>query len=1074
MTLVIWHRSELTEEFGKLRRDLSPSLLASLVQAGLVPVDESQPGPARYSALALVPLLQAQASAQPLDDLRLPREVRPFLELQRGVTAATSLCIQRVEQTLVRCASLGLLVRQLPDWDAATLESLRGDARLEWRLHQLMNWLRSDAVLPLPAAPPRAIAPSLGLPVAEPPSGSGWTVPAVPTLAPVFGSVAPSRPAPAVSASFAERLARISASVGKPVVAVAPQPAPPAVAPAPAAAPLPILPKSSSLPKPSSVPKPSTFARPASPLPLPKRAQVEQVVAEEVDWGFEQVAPSSSPAVLVAPVPASSPVSEPVVVVESEVSTAPQGTVLVEIAETPAAQPDVVVAEPVAAPVEAETPAMLASVAVPSPWVEEPAPLKPSVDAAVGDAAGASDAGSEASGLVDDDVHASINTAVSTAFAEPVVESAARRPAFEIAPELYEEEGHVVAPEARDPVDAFGEAAVATETVWSESAHEAAPREPAEWELAVDAVRRLNECAQDGALSAYAEAMAANAVAACLACEVYEVEPDLLQFADDASLEIVELVWLELEPELASSARAELAVRFGERLSRRRDAAGRTALRKQIAGVCRVVLNDAALAYELLTDRFATLDITREECDLLTELAEETANQSSWSELLERTAAERPELAAMFSAYRLAALERVGDMTGVADALERTLSETTDQLTYLALLRRTMTLVEEELGDLHRAAELARTAVVCGRFDDRVLGELDRLYAEAWRFEELFDLLLEATRSEPAGSLRLAAVLRRAYYLARDHFSDPVLASRKMVDLLLDSRNDAAVMLGKIVLPEDYEQARREADALRELALVRAEDAFSAAVRVRAAYLYAVVLSDDQSGAEQLMAALPLIGDEPELIRTAEQVMLSLTRSTEYGADAVAWLVARAHAYEDRAAGLAMMVSLLQLPLDAALTDEARAELSEDIVSLADDGAIAPSDRAAAHLAVARAKRSAGAVRTAAYHAVQAAENASDDGVDEQLFADALGELGELGGSSLRAWGGDEVSARALFSNHIDVLRNFGRLCSEAGAWTQAARAYERLVPLLRAAEDASGLTDAEACLDRARQQLAL
>jgi tetratricopeptide (TPR) repeat protein len=408
----------------------------------------------------------------------------------------------------------------------------------------------------------------------------------------------------------------------------------------------------------------------------------------------------------------------------------------------------------------------------------------------------------------------------------------------------------------------------------------------------------------------------------------------------------------------------------------------------------------------------------------------------------------------------------------VADALERTLTETTDPLTYLALLRRTMALVENDLGDLHRAAELARNAIASGRFDDQLLGETDRLFSEAWRFEELSDLLLNAVSTEPAGSVRLTAVLRRGYYLARDHFSDALQASRTMVELLVDPRHDVVLMLAKVVLPAEYDAARREAEALREFARVRPDDAATPAVRIRAAYLFAMVLNDDDSGAEQLMAALPRLGDDPVLILAAEQVMFVLTRSAEYGPDAVGWLIARAHAFEDRAASLNLLVGLMQLPADAAVTDEARAEISEDAIALADSPEVPASDRAAAHLAVARLKRGMGAVRTAAYHAVQAAEQAADEEVDELLFADALAELGDLGGSSLRGWGGDEVSARALFSNDLTVLLNFGRLCSQAGAWPQAVRAFERAVPLLRATDDAAGLAEVEQQLDAARQQL--
>ena len=1005
MTLATWHRSELTEEFGKLRRDLSPSLLNSLLLAGLVPAEEGQGVASRFTALAIVPILQAQASSQPFEDERLPREARPFLEMQRGVRAAASLCIQRVEQTLVRCASLGTLSSMLTQWDAATLESLRGDARLEWRLTQLLDWLRTEAASAAAPAAKAAVGASL--------SGAGWSAPSVPSLSPVYGAATPARPAASVSASFAERLARISAAVGKPLPASS----------TPVSAPF--------LPS-EAVPQPKPAA--ALPRPLPKRQPIERAVSDEVDWGFEQVAPSSSPSGIAVAAPSEGPGSA----AAAQERVAPSWPALV--------------AQPAPAPVAPSSPALLA---------QESSGLHSTIKFEVGP--------SQAEAREEIDLSASLGTAISLALASASSEGPkVASPAFEIAPELYA---------ASEPVtpavdNQRSSDADVTESVWSESDVEVGQPEPARWEMAVDAIRRLALSGEGGQLSPYAEAMAVNAVAACLDCEVYEVAPDLLQFADDASLELVELVWAELESELSNSDRAELAVRFAERLSRRRAADGRVALRKQLVGVCRIVLCDPALAYDLLTDRFTSVDLTAEECDLVSELAEETASQVSWSELLENSSVERPELATLFSGYRLEALERVGDLTGVADALERMLTETTDPLTYLALLRRAMALVENDLGDLHRAAELARNAIASGRFDDQLLGETDRLFAEAWRFEELSDLLLNAVSSEPAGSLRLTAVLRRLFYLARDHFSDALQASRTMVELLVDPRHDAGLMLSKVVLPVEYDPARREADALREFALVRPDDEITPAVRLRASYLFTLVLNDGDSGAEQLMAALPRLGDDSALIVTAEQVMFALTRSAEYGADAVGWLLARAHAFEDRSAALNLLVALMQLPADAAVSDEARAEISEDAIALADAPEVPASDRAAAHLAVARLKRGAGAVRTAAYHAVQAAEQAADDEVDETLFADALAELGDLGGSSLRAWGGDEVSARALFSNNLTVLLNFGRLCSQAGAWPQAVRAFERALPLLRATDDAAGLSAAEQQLDAARQQL--
>ena len=1029
MTLVTWHRSELTEEFGKLRRDLPPLLLNSLVLAGLVPADEDKLGPSRFSALALVPILQAQASSQPFEDERLQREARPFLEMHRGARAAASLCILRVEQTLVRCASLGTLSSMLPQWDAGTLESLRGDARLEWRLNQLLLWLRTEAASVVPAVAPAAVLGSKA-DVGAALSVSGWSVPSVPALSPVYGTATPARPAPAVSASFAERLARISAAVGKP---------------APTSAIAPVANEVMSQPPVAAqvIPPPKPAA--ALPRPLPKRQPVERAVSDEVDWGFEQVAPSSSPIGAVIAAPQEMATQDYARPAEAEVSVDLQPSTEAGPPSAPA-----LVSYPAPVLVPQQAPALA---------VQESSGTHSSIVFEVGPASAAE----KPAGELSDPLGSAISLALSS---EP---AAVRSPSFEISPELfYPSEAEAPAVE-----EERASGAEATENVSSESEAQAAQSEPARWETAVDAVRRLAQSGEGGQLSPYAEAMAANAVAACLECEMYEVAPDLLQFADDATLELVEIVWAELEPELSNADRAELAVRFAERLSRRRTTDARVPLRRQLVGVCRFVLQDLTLAYDLLTERFNSVDMTAEECGLISELADETANQLNWSELLERSSMERPELATLFSGYRLEALERLGDRTGVADALERALTVTTDPLTYLSLLRRTMALVEHELGDIQRAAELARNAIATGRFDDELLGETDRIFSEAWRFEELSDLLLNAVSSEPAGSVRLTAVLRRVYYLARDHFSDAFQASRTMVELLIEPRHSPGFMLSKVMLPTEYDPARREADALREFALLRPDDAVTPAVRVRAAHLFAMLLDDHDAAAEQIMAALPLLGDDAALILLAEQIMFALTRSVEYGPDAVGWLLARAHAFQDKSASLGLLVGLMQLPSDAAISDEARAEISEDALALADSAEVPASGRASAHLAVARLKRGAGALRTAAYHAVQAAEQAADEEVDELTFADALGELGDLGGSSLRAWGADEVSARALLSNHVAVLLNFGRLCSQAGAWPQAVSAFERAIPLIRHSEDGVALAAAEQQLEAARQQLA-
>jgi hypothetical protein len=253
------------------------------------------------------------------------------------------------------------------------------------------------------------------------------------------------------------------------------------------------------------------------------------------------------------------------------------------------AAPIEAVATSTVGPVATQPPSLFAN-AEPALVVQESSGLHASITFEVGPSASESE---QAAVLGD-----ALGTAISLALSSE--EALVRSPSFEIAPELFSPSEPVSPAVAEQP----SSGADVTESILSEADVAASSHEPARWELAIDAVRRLAQSVEGAQLSPYAEAMAANAVAACLECEVYEVEPDLLQFADDAPLALVELVWAELESELSNSDRAELAVRFAERLSRRRGADGRVALRTQLAGVCRMVLRDPALAYDLLTDHF--------------------------------------------------------------------------------------------------------------------------------------------------------------------------------------------------------------------------------------------------------------------------------------------------------------------------------------------------------------------------------------------------------------------------------------------------------------------------------------
>ncbi|MCB9533619.1 MAG: hypothetical protein H6698_04795 [Myxococcales bacterium] len=153
-------RAELLQELAKLGRALESEELDAVVDMGIVPIgpDSSRPFP-MFALVQLVDCAAIRGSGD-LDELRR-REV-VFSSALEGTPEGLTGAHRELRQALATRAVLGELHRMLPVLEGGALETLRGDARLEWRvrssLAEIARMLATDryrdhAMTPILARP---------------------------------------------------------------------------------------------------------------------------------------------------------------------------------------------------------------------------------------------------------------------------------------------------------------------------------------------------------------------------------------------------------------------------------------------------------------------------------------------------------------------------------------------------------------------------------------------------------------------------------------------------------------------------------------------------------------------------------------------------------------------------------------------------------------------------------------------------------------------------------------------------------------------------------------------------------
>ena len=146
-------RDELIEELRKLGRDVAPGDVATVVGAGLAPVVGGQGR--RFPAFTLVQWVDAVRPDAAGEGGDLRARAAALAAALDGSPAGLSRAHKELRVALARRAVLGELHRMLPVIESSALETLRGDARLEWRirtsLQELARALAADhSVAPTP------------------------------------------------------------------------------------------------------------------------------------------------------------------------------------------------------------------------------------------------------------------------------------------------------------------------------------------------------------------------------------------------------------------------------------------------------------------------------------------------------------------------------------------------------------------------------------------------------------------------------------------------------------------------------------------------------------------------------------------------------------------------------------------------------------------------------------------------------------------------------------------------------------------------------------------------------------
>ena len=130
--------AELLDEVRRLGHELDSVELDALIALDVVPFDETDDGD-MFPLFALVQVLDALNTAAPLTMDELRERCRTFMDAMDGVANGLSSAHRELRELLAQRAVLGELHRMLPVMESGALETLRGEARLEWRLRMSLT-----------------------------------------------------------------------------------------------------------------------------------------------------------------------------------------------------------------------------------------------------------------------------------------------------------------------------------------------------------------------------------------------------------------------------------------------------------------------------------------------------------------------------------------------------------------------------------------------------------------------------------------------------------------------------------------------------------------------------------------------------------------------------------------------------------------------------------------------------------------------------------------------------------------------------------------------------------------------
>jgi tetratricopeptide (TPR) repeat protein len=508
-------------------------------------------------------------------------------------------------------------------------------------------------------------------------------------------------------------------------------------------------------------------------------------------------------------------------------------------------------------------------------------------------------------------------------------------------------------------------------------------------------------------------------------------------------------LWDRLDRELRragwTAARVAGLCRFAERLP----VGERAPLLRQAIDLADRELHDPGLAFGIGAAHLPSGAFERGIVDELAYLTTELEDPDVWFDVLERA------FASLVLPYRREVGERLAMAYETASRPELALAIhlelrrlATRPADYIADVRAAGRLLCSELDRVDEAIDLFNEAVTSRRYDDEIVGELGRLLVAASRTGDWVSLLRSELEAG-ADPVRSIAMARRLYLAARDEVADRDLSSRSLDEVLESPRFRPDALLAKVPLPDQRLAAEREVIAIRRRLATSLPPEAAMALRIRVATLRASVLEQPGLAFEELSGLLPRVPDDPALLGAVDLAMRRLSRHDPFVDHAVAWLERRAESVPHPADAFRLCSEVALLKERSGRVPAERVAAAESALSWAERAKAGPQDRAAMHLAVARAKGESGAWNTAAHHAVRAAELVAeqpDDPAVLRLTLDALISASERGLVPAAVLSG---VAFAAASEDPGVLERFAQLCSRHEMWAEALQALERLASLL-------------------------